>query len=197
MASPTWLIATHNAGKLEEFQALLGERMNIVGAASLGLSEPAETADTFVENALAKARHGALHSKLPTIADDSGLVVDRLAGLPGVCSARYAGDHASDEDNVAKLLQAMADVPTQARGARFICVLVAVMSPTDPVPVIAQGVWPGRIATIPRGDNGFGYDPVFEDPETNLTAAQLDAGTKNQRSHRGRALRRLHSLLQA
>jgi XTP/dITP diphosphohydrolase len=197
MPSPTWLIATHNAGKLAEFQALLGEQIKVVGAASLGLSEVAETADTFVENALAKARHGTLHSKLPTIADDSGLVVDALGGLPGVRSARYAGDDASDDDNVAKLLNAMADVPTQDRGARFICVLVAVMSPTDPVPVIAQGVWPGRIATSPRGDNGFGYDPVFEDPATSLTAAQLAAATKNQRSHRGRALQCLQHLLQA
>jgi XTP/dITP diphosphohydrolase len=197
MPSPTWLIATHNAGKLAEFQALLGEQIKVVGAASLGLSEAAETADTFVENALAKARHGALHSKLPTIADDSGLVVDALGGLPGVRSARYAGDDASDDDNVAKLLNAMTDVPTQDRGARFICVLVAVMSPTDPVPVIAQGVWPGRIATSPRGDNGFGYDPIFEDPEISLTAAQLAAATKNRRSHRGRALQRLQHLLQA
>ncbi len=195
MSSPSWLIATHNAGKLAEFQALLGEGVNIVGAASLGLPEPAETAVTFVENAIAKARHGALHSKLPTIADDSGLVVDALGGLPGVRSARFAGENASDSDNVTKLLASMGDVPTEDRGARFVCVLVALMSPTDPVPLIAQGVWPGRIAINQRGDNGFGYDPVFEDPQTNLTAAELTAATKNQRSHRGRALQQLRQLL--
>lgn len=189
MTGPTWLVATHNPGKLQEIRALLGNSVNLKGATSANLEAPEETAITFVENALAKARHGALATGLPTIADDSGLVVDALGGAPGVRSARYAGDNASDADNVTQLLAAMVNVPKQQRVARFICVIVALRSVDDPTPLIAEGVWQGRITEQPRGQQGFGYDPVFEDPETSLTAAQLSSAAKNARSHRGQALR--------
>jgi len=189
MTGTTWLVATHNPGKLQEIQALLGNSVNLKGATSANVEAPEETATTFVENALAKARHGALATGLPTIADDSGLVVDALGGAPGVRSARYAGDNASDADNITQLLAAMVNVPKQQRVARFICVIVALRSVDDPTPLIAEGVWQGRIAEQPRGQQGFGYDPVFEDPETGLTAAQLSSAAKNARSHRGQALR--------
>ena len=191
MTGPTWLVATHNPGKLKEIQALLGDAVSLIDAAAASVGPPEETAPTFVENALAKARHGAAASGLPTIADDSGLVVDALAGAPGIRSARYAGDNASDTDNINQLLAAMADVPPQARTARFICVVVALRSVADPTPLIAQGVWRGRITEQPRGQEGFGYDPIFEDVETGLTAAELSPASKNQRSHRGQALQAL------
>lgn len=191
MTGPTWLVATHNPGKLKEIQALLGDAVNLIDAVSVNLSLLPETAPTFVENALVKARHGAATSGLPTIADDSGLVVDALAGAPGIRSARYAGEDASDTDNVNQLLKAMVDLPPQSRGARFICVVVALRSSDDPIPLIAQGVWRGRITEQPRGQKGFGYDPIFEDPETGLTAAELSPARKNQCSHRGRALQLL------
>jgi len=191
MTGPTWLVATHNPGKLEEIRALLGDRLSLIGAASAKLEAPEETATTFVENALAKARHGATATGLPTIADDSGLVVDALGGAPGVRSARYAGDDASDADNIERLLTAMADVPRQRRAARFICVIVALRSADDPIPLIVQGEWQGRIAAQPRGRGGFGYDPIFEDAEQGLTAAELSAAEKNARSHRGQALQAL------
>lgn len=193
MTAPTWLIATHNQGKLKEIQALLGASVACVDAASLKISAAPETASTFVENALAKARHGALVSGLPTIADDSGLVVDALGGAPGVHSARYAGTGATDLDNVTKLLAAMANVPLQRRQAQFVCVVVALQSSHDAVPLIAQGVWSGRITHQPRGHHGFGYDPIFEDPTLGLTAAELSPAKKNRRSHRGQALAALRS----
>jgi XTP/dITP diphosphohydrolase len=191
MIGPTWLVATHNRGKLQEIQALLGDCIHLVGAASAGVRSPEETATTFVENALAKARHGAATSGLPTIADDSGLVVDALGGGPGVRSARYAGDNASDADNVTQLLAALEEVPTQLRTARFICVVVALQSVDDPTPLIAQGTWQGLITQQPRGHGGFGYDPIFEDLDTGLTAAELSSASKNERSHRGQALQAL------
>lgn len=194
MTGPTWLVATHNPGKLKEFQALLGNQVSLIDAASAQVAAPQETAITFVENALAKARHGAAASGLPTIADDSGLVVHALDGAPGVRSARYASDQASDADNIAHLLAALVDVPPQRRSAQFVCVVVALRSVDDPMPLIAQGVWRGRIAVKPRGKEGFGYDPVFEDPATGLTAAQLSAAAKNERSHRGQALQVLQGL---
>ncbi len=191
MTGPTWLVATHNPGKLEEIRALLGDRLSLIGAANAKLTAPEETAPTFVENALAKARHGAAATGLPTIADDSGLVVDALGGAPGVRSARYAGDDASDADNIERLLTALADLPRQRRAARFICVIVALRSADDPTPLIVQGAWQGHIAERPRGQGGFGYDPIFEDAEQGLTAAELSAAEKNARSHRGQALQAL------
>jgi XTP/dITP diphosphohydrolase len=154
-----------------------------------------ETGTTFVENAILKARNAALHCKLPAIADDSGLVVDALNGAPGVISARYAGVNASDQDNLDKLLRELKGVPEQLRTARFICVMVFMEHADDPCPVIAQGIWEGRILEHTVGDNGFGYDPAFWVPGQNCTSAQLPATVKNSLSHRGQALIRLSALL--
>jgi XTP/dITP diphosphohydrolase len=192
-----WVLATSNRGKVAELDALLresGMAFSLETQGTLGVTPVEETASTFVENALRKARHAAGHSGLPAIADDSGLVVDRLAGAPGVRSARYAGDEASDADNVAALLRALASVPPP-RSAYFHCVLVALVSPDDPAPTIATGTWHGEIALAPIGSEGFGYDPVFWIPDLACTAAQLTAAEKNRRSHRGLALRQLVELL--
>lgn len=160
----------------------------------------AETGLSFVENALIKARHAAAVTGLPAIADDSGLACDALQGAPGIYSARYAGPgdggpEASDAANVAKLLAAMQGVPRAARGCRFICVMVFIAHAADPCPLIAQGVWEGRVASAPRGDQGFGYDPIFEVPgtgrETEFTAAELAPARKQNLSHRGMALTEL------
>jgi len=156
-----------------------------------------ETGATFVENAILKARNAALHCKLPAIADDSGLVVDALNGAPGVISARYAGVGASDQDNLNKLLQELEGVPEKLRTARFICVMVFMEHANDPCPVIAQGVWEGRILDHAVGENGFGYDPVFWVPERQCASAQLSAEVKNSLSHRGQALKKLTGLIKA
>jgi XTP/dITP diphosphohydrolase len=190
-AGRRWVLATGNRGKLAELRSLFrdsGLDFELVPQTDLGIDAASEVGSTFVENALAKARHAALASGLPAIADDSGLCVDALGGDPGVRSARYAGEAADDRANVAKLLDALRSVPTDQRNARFYCVLVALRSADDPAPVIASGEWRGRIAARPRGTGGFGYDPVFEDPATGLTAAELGASAKNSVSHRGRAL---------
>lgn len=182
------VLASRNAKKLWEMQALLaplGWSPRLVSEFADEAAE--ETAPSFVENALLKARHACLASGLPAIADDSGLEVDALNGAPGVRSARYAGDPASDEANNRKLLAALADVDNQHRGARFVSVIVLLRHAADPTPLIAQGFWPGRIARAPRGSNGFGYDPLFEVPEQGCTAAELAAEAKNRLSHRARA----------
>ena len=183
-----WTLASSNAGKLAEFSDLL-ERWSISlrPLAADGQKSPDETGQTFVENALIKARHAALAGGQPAIADDSGLCVNALGGAPGVISARYAGPKASDSDNVARLLRELADVAPDQRQASFHCVIVALKSADDPAPVIASGRWAGLIATEPRGNNGFGYDPVFIDPASGLTAAELDPARKNAISHRGLA----------
>ncbi|MEQ1440608.1 RdgB/HAM1 family non-canonical purine NTP pyrophosphatase [Fontimonas sp. SYSU GA230001] len=155
----------------------------------------AETAPTFVENALLKARHAAAVSGLPAIADDSGIEVDALQGRPGVYSARYAGANASDASNNARLLQELADVAPEQRGARFVCVMALLRHADDPVPVIAQGLWQGRILDAPRGANGFGYDPLFWVPDHRCSAAELDPDVKNRISHRARAAAALLALL--
>jgi XTP/dITP diphosphohydrolase len=160
----------------------------------LDVSAPPETGATFVENALLKARHAARATGLPAIADDSGLVVDALGGAPGVRSARFAGEHADDQANVAELLRRLAD-PGLDRSARFHCVLVALVHAEDPAPAIASAAWAGRIATAARGTGGFGYDPVFFVPALQRTAAELTAAEKNGASHRGTALRQLVELL--
>ena len=162
-----------------------------VGLNDLGIDGPPETGLTFVENALIKARHAARAAGLPAIADDSGLCVAALDGEPGLRSARFAGEHATDERNVALLLERLAAVPPAARDAWFVCVIVALRSAGDPDPIIATGHWHGRIAAAPRGSNGFGYDPIFEIPELGRTAAQLDPATKAALSHRGRATQML------
>mgnify|MGYP000225830745 CR=1 FL=1 len=190
-----WVLATTSAGKLAEYRALLADtpiRLHPLNAARG--EAPEETGQTFIENALIKARHAAAVSGTAAMADDSGLCVAALDGAPGVHSARYAGPGASDRANIDKLLNAL-DNPVADRSAAFHCVIVAVRSPADPAPVIATGRWPGRIATEAAGTGGFGYDPVFFDPEQGLTAAELDAETKNAISHRGRAVAELRELL--
>jgi XTP/dITP diphosphohydrolase len=192
-----WVLATGNAGKVAELSTLLAEAgldLQVSSQAALGVSVPAETGATFVENALTKARHAARATGLPAIADDSGLVVDALGGAPGVRSARFAGEQADDGANIAKLLDLLAQ-PSLARTAHFYCVLVALEHPDDAAPLIASGSWHGEIASAPRGTNGFGYDPVFFDPALRRTAAELDAKQKNRVSHRGKALRGLVELL--
>jgi XTP/dITP diphosphohydrolase len=193
-----WVLATANCGKATELAALLRESgldIDLTVQTELGVPPVAETASTFVENALIKARHAALVTGLPAIADDSGLAVDALDGAPGVWSARYAGAEADDRANVAKLLAVLRQ-RQGPRTARFHCVLVALLAPEDPAPSIAIGEWSGEIASEQRGGEGFGYDPVFFDPRLGKTAAELGAHEKNAVSHRGAALRRLVELLQ-
>lgn len=190
------VLASHNAGKLAEMRALLAPLGWTLHSLADYTSEAAdETAPTFVENALLKARHAARASGLPALADDSGLEVDALDGAPGVYSARYAGEPVSDEANNCKLLAALADVSEARRGARFVSVLVLLRHPEDPTPLVAQGEWRGRILHAPRGENGFGYDPLFLDPASGLSAAELAPADKNARSHRAQAIAALLALL--
>lgn len=192
------VLATGNRGKLAELRALLTDSgIAVRPQDEFDVPEVAETAVTFVENALIKARHAASCCALPALADDSGLAVDALGGEPGIRSARYAGEDKDDAANNRKLLAALADVPEDARGARFVCAMVLVRHPDDPVPLICVGEWPGRIAAAPRGDGGFGYDPLFLVPERGCTSAELPAEEKNRISHRGRALAALLARLRA
>ncbi|AZR40525.1 MULTISPECIES: RdgB/HAM1 family non-canonical purine NTP pyrophosphatase [Marinobacter] len=183
------VIASNNKGKIAELTDLLGPLgLTPVAQGELGVGEAEEPAVTFVENAILKARHAARITGLPALADDSGLAVDALGGAPGVRSARYAGDTASDADNVRALLDALKDVPEGQRTAQFHCVLVYLRHADDPTPVICHGRWPGSILPEPRGEGGFGYDPVFLVPETGTSAAELPRAEKGRISHRGRAL---------
>ncbi|MGE0857625.1 MAG: RdgB/HAM1 family non-canonical purine NTP pyrophosphatase [Gammaproteobacteria bacterium] len=193
-----WVLATGNAGKAREIAALLaGFDMRVRAQSEFGIEGPEETGTTFVENAILKARHAAHASGLPAMADDSGIVVDALGGAPGVYSARYAGPSASDADNLAKLLADMRDVPEDRRGCRFVCVMVAMRSAVDPLPLIATGVWEGRLLSTARGTGGFGYDPIFWVPDEGLSSAELPPAHKNALSHRGQALRALSAGLAA
>jgi XTP/dITP diphosphohydrolase len=183
------VIASGNRGKLAEFDDLFrGSGIDCIAQGELGVADIEETASTFVENALLKARHAARATGLPTLADDSGLCVDILGGAPGLYSARYAGVHGDAAANIAKLLAAMKDVPEAKRTAHFHAVIVLLRSHDDPQPVIAEGSWRGRILEAPRGTRGFGYDPVFFDPVNRCSAAELDPAIKNRISHRGQAL---------
>lgn len=191
------VLATGNAGKAREIAALLAPAgIEIVSQAGFGLESAEETGSTFIENALLKARHAAAGSGLPAIADDSGLVVDALAGAPGIHSARYSGA-GDDAANVRKLLAALCDRPVEQRGARFVCVAVMLRHPADPLPLVCQGRWEGTIATTPRGAGGFGYDPVFLPRGDTRTAAELPPDEKNRVSHRGRAFAALLAGLRA
>lgn len=184
------VLASGNAGKIREIQAILQD-IEIVPQSKFDIAEPDETGTTFVENAIIKARNAAHHSGLPAIADDSGLVVDALHGAPGVISARYAGAGAGDQTNLDKVLDELRGVPDDQRSARFICVMVYMRHADDPTPVIAQGVWEGRILHQAIGSNGFGYDPVFWVEQYQCSSAQLAPDVKNALSHRGQALRLL------
>ncbi|MDD1622491.1 MAG: RdgB/HAM1 family non-canonical purine NTP pyrophosphatase [Methylococcaceae bacterium] len=188
------VLASGNPGKIREIQAIL-QNDKILPQSQFDVAEPDETGSTFVENAIIKARNAALHCQLPAIADDSGLVVDAMNGAPGVISARYAGVGASDQANLEKLLLKMRDVPEAERSARFICVMVYLRHALDPTPVIAQGVWEGRIMHHAVGDNGFGYDPVFWVEQYQCSSAQLAPELKNALSHRGQALKILSQQL--
>ncbi len=188
------VLASGNQGKINEIQAILADHL-IVPQSAFKIVEAEETGSTFVENAIIKARNAALHCNLPAIADDSGLVVDALNGAPGVISARYAGIGANDEDNVVKLLHALKDVPETQRTARFICVMVFMRHAEDPIPVITQGVWEGRILNQTVGSHGFGYDPVFWVPSHQCASAELSPEVKNSLSHRGQASKRLTDLI--
>lgn len=185
------VLASGNAGKVREFQALLGSGWRVRPQSDFGITPVEETGFTFLANALLKARNAARVTGLPALADDSGLEVDALHGAPGVHSARYAGPAADDAANNTRLLAALADVPEARRTARYRCVLVWVDEPDDPAPLIAEGVWEGRILTATRGRGGFGYDPLFLDPASGMAAAELDPAAKNVRSHRGLALAQL------
>ncbi len=192
------VVASANPGKLAELAALLAPRgLEVIGQGALGVEPAAELAPTFLENALAKARHAAQRTGLAALADDSGLLVDALGGAPGVRSARFAGPRASDAENCALLLERLAGVEAARRGAQFYCVLVLLRGPDDPAPLVCEGRWRGRIAERPRGAGGFGYDPLFVDPRSGRTAAELAPAEKNARSHRGRALRALARRLRA
>ncbi len=192
------VLASGNAGKLAELRDLLGDAgIDLHAQSEFGVEDAEETGLTFVENAILKARHAARATGLPALGDDSGLCVDALDGAPGLYSARYAGTHGDAGANIVKLLDALREVPEQRRTARFVCVLALLRHADDPQPLIAEGVWEGRILFAPRGDGGFGYDPVFFDPERNMGAAELDTALKNRISHRGRALALLHDTLLA
>lgn len=186
------VVATANRGKLGELAALLAPLgVDTIAQSSFGIAPPPETGTTFLDNALIKARHAARIAGLPAIADDSGLEVDALDGAPGVYSARFAGVAADDAANNAKLLAALATVPQEKRSARYRAVIVLVRAPDDPVPLVGEGAWEGRIGTAPSGRGGFGYDPLFIPAGGTGTAAELSPAEKNSRSHRGAALRAL------
>jgi XTP/dITP diphosphohydrolase len=186
------VLATGNPGKLHELRAMLEPlAIEVVPLSEFTRASVAETGLTFVENAIIKARHAAQLAQLPAIADDSGLEVDALHGAPGIYSARYAGVHASDDDNLRKLLAELVGRSVVERAARYCCALVYMRWEHDPFPLISQASWQGRIAAAPRGSGGFGYDPIFELPQRGVTVAELPAHEKNQISHRGQALRGL------
>ncbi len=186
------VLASNNQGKVREIGQLLADRnLEVVPQSEFNIPDADETGLSFVENAILKARHAAKLSGLPTIADDSGLEVDALNGAPGIYSARYAGSDATDAANNEKMLAELADVPDEARTARFQCLMVFMRHAEDPTPLICQGTWEGRILHQPQGENGFGYDPLFFVPEKNCSSAELPAEVKNAMSHRGKALQAL------
>ncbi|MBT5362502.1 MAG: XTP/dITP diphosphatase [Gammaproteobacteria bacterium] len=190
------VLATGNKGKVRELGELLANfEMEVVPQTEFNVEEAEETGLTFVENAILKARNAAAQTGLPAIADDSGLEVDYLKGAPGIYSARYAGEGGNDPANNQKLLKALDGVDEAERTARFQCVMVYMRHQNDPVPLIAQGSWEGRILTAAQGENGFGYDPIFFVPEEGRSSAELAAEVKNRLSHRGQALKKLVELL--
>jgi XTP/dITP diphosphohydrolase len=192
----TLVLATGNPGKVNELANMLSPlNINVLPQSDFNVGEVAETGTTFVENAIIKARHAAKITGMPAIADDSGLEVDGLNGAPGVYSARFAGKSASDQDNIDKLLNELADNPN--RKARFWCVLVLMRHADDPTPLICSASWEGEITQTQNGEGGFGYDPVFFVAEQNCTSAELTKAQKNAVSHRGQALKKLLLELQS
>ncbi len=186
------ILASNNAGKAREITEILTSyHISVVPQSEFGVPEIPETGLTFVENALLKARNACHHTGLPALADDSGIEIDALKGAPGIYSARFAGENASDEENLQKVLMELKDIPEAQRNARFQCLMVLLQHENDPTPLIFQGTWEGRILNKPQGENGFGYDPVFYVPEHQCSSAQLTAEQKNALSHRGQALKAL------
>jgi XTP/dITP diphosphohydrolase len=197
-AGESIVLASNNPGKLKEIDQLLAPAdIRVVPQGELGVPEAEETGLSFVENAIIKARNAARITGLGAIADDSGIEVDALGGAPGIYSARYAGTGASDADNLEWLLVELREVPAAERTARYQCLMVYMRHAMDPTPVICQGTWEGRILFAPRGQNGFGYDPIFLVPEMGCSAAELPPETKNRLSHRGQALATLVRLLRS
>jgi len=191
------VLASNNVGKLQEIEQLLtGTGIKIKPQVLFNVPEIEETGLSFVENAILKARHAAEITGLACIADDSGLVVDALSGAPGIYSSRYAGNDASDETNLSKLINDLDKVPDDKRQAHFYCVVVYMAHALDPMPIICQGSWHGAILREPRGDHGFGYDPIFYLPDRRCSVAELSAEVKNKLSHRGQALQELVAKLQ-
>jgi XTP/dITP diphosphohydrolase len=192
------VLASANSGKIKELQQMLGGLgFNIVPQTQLNIADIEETGLTFVENSILKARNASAHSSLPAVADDSGLEVDFLKGAPGIYSARFAGEAATDASNRDKLLELMKDVPADQRTARYQTVIVYMRHSNDPTPMICQGTWEGTIAFDEKGDGGFGYDSIFQVTETNCRAAELDKESKNKLSHRGKAIASLLQRLQS
>lgn len=190
----TLVLASHNQGKLKELQAMLGAHFKVRSVSEFSQQEPEETGLSFIENAILKARHAAKVSGFPALADDSGLAVDYLKGAPGIRSARYSGQN-NDTANNQQLLTALAGVPDEQRGAQFVCALALVQHADDPLPIVCEGFWQGRILHAPQGEHGFGYDPLFFVAEQNCSSAELDASTKNKLSHRAQAMQQLSQRL--
>lgn len=191
-----WVLATGNKGKVKEMSELLNSfSIDVLPQSQFNVPDVPETGTTFVENAIIKARHAAKLTGLPAIADDSGLEVDFLNGQPGIYSSRFAGESATDQDNIDKLLNKLEGINPDQRKARFQCVLVYMRHELDPTPIICQGTWQGSITEIMHGENGFGYDPLFWVESDQCTSAQLSKQRKGELSHRGKALAKLVELL--
>lgn len=190
------VLASNNDGKVKEFRQLLAEtELEVVSQSEFNISSAEETGQSFVENAILKARHACQLSGLPSVADDSGLVVDALHGAPGIYSARYAGEEGNDEANNQLLLKNLKHVSDAQRSARFHCALAFMQHNNDPTPIVCQASWEGRILFTPCGENGFGYDPLFYLLDKDCSSAELDPALKNQLSHRGQALQKLLIML--
>ncbi|WNO09342.1 RdgB/HAM1 family non-canonical purine NTP pyrophosphatase [Teredinibacter sp. KSP-S5-2] len=191
------ILASGNPGKLKEFQILLADcNLDVRPQSEYEVSDADEIGLTFVENAIIKARHACEATGLPAIADDSGIEVDALKGAPGIYSARFSGEGATDEKNNQRLLSLLVNTPEEERSARYQCVLVYMEHAKDPTPIICQGTWEGRILDTPVGENGFGYDPLFYVPEYKCSSAELDKNLKNKISHRAKAMQKLLAVLQ-
>lgn len=184
------VLASSNQGKIREINSLMSDMsIEVISQSDFNVPEVEEDGLTFIENALKKARHAAKLTNLPAIADDSGIVVQALDGAPGIYSARYAGENASDHECIIKLLQELKDTPSEKRQAFFYCCLIFLRHANDPCPIISEGIWHGKILFEPRGIHGFGYDPIFLDVERNCSAAELSPDIKNEISHRGKAMK--------